>query len=114
MSHTKQIHPFLDTLEDDVIKQVAYDHLQLLLDKVAISIAAKELRLYVPTLMRILNADLPIEAINYLTACYIIFMCETNVRILRILDAPRTGRAYNARAHESVAAANARKEKVKT
>ncbi len=94
MTDTKQMAPFLDTFEPEEVKQAAFDHLEILLHKVAISKAAKELRLYTPTLHKIIDPELPVESITYLTAAYIVFMCETNVRILRILDTHPQGTAY--------------------
>jgi hypothetical protein len=81
-------------MEPEEVKQIAFDHLEALLHKLAVSTAARELRMFVPTLHRIMNPELPIEAISYMTAAYIIFMCETNVKILRILDDHPRGTAY--------------------
>ena len=89
------MHPFLDTYDKDEVRQASIDYLNTLLDKLALSVAARELSLNVPTLARIMDDELPLQAITYLTACYIIFMCETNVRILRILDSPPQATAYN-------------------
>lgn len=88
------MYPYLDTYTTDEVKQSGYDCLVALLHKIGVSTASKELRLYVPTLRRIMDAALPIESISYLTAAYIIFMCETNVKILRILAAHPRGTAY--------------------
>lgn len=88
------LHPYLDTMEPVEVKQAGFDYLETLLHHISVSGAAKELRLFVPTLHRIMDPELPIERISYMTAAYIIFMCETNVKILRILDDHPKGTAY--------------------
>ena len=94
MKTETQMHQHLDTYEKDDVRQAALDHLVALLNKIALSVAARELFLNVPTLARILDDELPLQAIKHLTACHIIFMCETNVRILRILDGTPQNSAY--------------------
>jgi predicted P-loop ATPase/GTPase len=89
-----KIHAYLDTLEPIAVKQAAHDYLVELLHKLSISGAADELRLYVPTLKRMIADDVDIDAITYPIAAYIVFMCETNVRLLRILDCRPKGTAY--------------------
>lgn len=88
------MHPYLDTYNDNEIKQAAVDYLELLLHKIGVSTAARELRMHVPTLHRVMDPDLPVESVSYLTAAYLIFMCETNVKILRIMEDHPRGTAY--------------------
>ena len=88
------IHAHLEQYDQTEVKQAGFDYLELLLHKLGLSTAATELRLNVPTLHRIIDRNRPIESINYLTAAYIVFMCETNARILRIMDKHPRGTAY--------------------
>lgn len=88
------LYPYLDTLDKDDVRQAAYDNLCILLQKIGMSTASEYLRLNVPTLKRIVDDDLPLQAITYLTAAYIVFMCETNARILRVLDSAPRPTAY--------------------
>ena len=80
------IHSYLHILEPDIVKQAAHDYLVELLHKRSMSASASELRLTVATLHRIISTDDRSCGSSYLTAAYIVFMCETNIRILRILD----------------------------
>ena len=91
------IHTTIDTYERDEVRQVAVDYLIELLHKIALSSAAKELRLNVPTLARIIDDKLPLQSVTYLTAAYIVFMFETNLRIQRIMELQPRGTAYYTR-----------------
>ena len=94
MNTETNIHQHLEQHEEHEVKQRAIDYLSILLHKISVSAAAKELRTYVPTLHRIINPDLPMDSIGYITCAYIVFMCETNHRLLRILEAHPRGTAY--------------------
>ena len=94
MNTETNIHQHLDQYEEHDIKQRAIDYLSILLHHISVSQAARELRTYIPTLHRIINPDLPMESIGYITCAYIVFMCETNERIIRILNSPPKGAAY--------------------
>ena len=96
MNDKTNFHTHIETYSDDEIRQAGIDYLVALLHKVSLSTAAVELRIYVPTLSRILDGTLPLQAVKYLTACHIIFMCETNHRLMQILeDIPRGTAYYN-------------------
>jgi hypothetical protein len=98
---TKDIHKTIDLTDRDEVKQVAYDYLVALLHKIGISTAGELLSLNVPTLQRIVDPDLAVEQIKYITAAYIVFMYETNNTIAGVMDLPPRGTAYYKRSNGS-------------
>ena len=88
------MHPRLEQHSHEQLAGAALNYLVDLLHKLSMAQAAKELMLYVPTLHRILDEDTSLEDIKKLTACHIIFMCETNHRLIRILSTNPRHNAY--------------------
>ena len=88
------MHPRLEQHTKEELAGAALNYLVDLLRKLSMAAAANELMLYVPTLMRILDDDTELGDIKKLTACHIIFMCETNIKVLRILNSNPRHNAY--------------------
>ena len=90
------IHPNIEQYSKEELCARAFKYLVSLLQKLSMTVAAKDLLLYVPTLLDIVDEDKELDAMNKRTAIHIIFMCETNTRILRILSTnPRHNAYYN-------------------
>jgi len=99
MSDHAPIHSYLDALDADVVKEAGFNYLVALLHKIGVSTAAKALTMNVPTLHRLIDPDRSIESITYTTAAYLVFMCETNINILRILGSNPRATAYYQRSN---------------
>lgn len=104
MKNLKHIHENISVINEDEVKKRAFIYLTRILHKVSMKVASDELRLYVPTLHRIIDEALPIESIKYLTAAHIVFMYETTNRIKQIMEnAPRHNAYFVHERHARIA-----------
>ena len=91
---TTVLSAYIDTYDDTEVKQAGYDYLIALLHKIGVLTAAGVLHLTPQTIYRIIDSKRSIESISYLSAAYLVFMCETNHTILTILDRRPRATAY--------------------
>ncbi len=105
MSKTTQKLAALSSMQALDIKELGYNTLVDLLKKISVKRAGLYLHLNTPTIYRILDNALPIEAINRNTAVVIIISCLTDPRLVKILNAHPTEHAYYKHERHAVLAA---------
>lgn len=89
MAHQrKKYADILWSMNDNDVRQQAVNILCTLLDRCTINLASTLTRISRPTLYRWLDPELPLEAVDYKTACYFILLAETHPKLLMLFDRP--------------------------